>query len=459
MSSILATIETLFESLPTVDAMQTLLVFGFVPIFLFLLSAWCYQSRLAKRRRSGKPVKFIYAMGYVLHKHAGLIALLTFLWTIFLTISQSVYVYHHLTVGTDINYYLQVNLPEYEGVSNIDDAKNLNSLNVVIMEYGNNPIKDQLNPTNGSMSVSLKEALKLHMKQKHDKEVSNSDSSVVQSKITTTSTLAKRARHVQEINKNEPNHDNVIKYKQGIDSESHHSTSTSVKTVKQLLNRLKQQQGSSSLQTSQSQTLSIVYHTDNWDNMLTADNLINICRTEQKMIQEMTCLNIWHYKSMIPTIFDISTCTYYTSFEQSLYKFGLSENEAYVEDSISSIYPRSNILISFFKTGTCSNYNENQLVKMFNNIEIDNIEITYVSEDFIQIEFNNAIYDALYYSIVTIIFCLGFMIFGVRGIIITILTLFSIIISIIHASSILPYWDYGSFSAFNVLSIFILIGK
>jgi hypothetical protein len=461
MPSTLTALETLFESLPELDAVQTLLIFGLVPIALFLLVSWCYQSKLTKKRSSGRQVKFIYAMGHVVHKYAGVITLLSILWAIVLAILQSVYVYHHLTVGTDINYYLQVNSPEYEGVSNIDDAQNLNSLNIILMNYGD---------TDTVYDAGLTKMLRLHREQQEMMREQQQQEEAQKLSYTATigihgdlkfetqdtllSIMAKRAMDVQQPFRRDTKQ---------LATENTKKQDLSVKTVKELIKSLSKNQNKEfnepSLQTSTTQSFSIVYHTDNWDNMLTADNLVNICRTEQKLIQQMTCINFDKYKSMIPTIFDLSTCTYFTSFEDSLYKFGLSENSPYVEDGISATYPRSDILISFFKTGTCTDYSEDQLVSMFDKVEVDNVEITYVSQDFVQLEFDAAIFDALYYSAVTIIFCAGFMLLSVRGLIVTMITLFCIIISIVHASAILPYWDYGSFSAFNVLSIFILIGE
>lgn len=205
--------------------------------------------------------------------------------------------------------------------------------------------------------------------------------------------------------------------------------------------------------------LSLVYHTNNWGNVLTESNLVSVCKSEQKIIANMKCLDTSGYKSAIPLVFNPQTCQYLTSYSQSLYVFGLSENAPYVQDNVDSSNPQSGILLSYFHLGSCgSSYSYTKFYDQVNGNCQNGIKSCNVVNQYFNAEFQDDIINAIQVSIFSLVVCSIFMIFAVRGIIVAFITVYSIFVSTICAAAFLRLWGYGTFSAFNFVSIFILLG-
>ena len=206
-------------------------------------------------------------------------------------------------------------------------------------------------------------------------------------------------------------------------------------------------------------TLSLVYHTNNWDNLLTDSNLISVCKSEQQIIANMKCLDTSGYKSAIPLVFNPQTCQYLTSYSQSLYVFGLSDNAPYVQDNIDSSNPQSGILLSYFHLGSCgSSYTYQQFYDSTNQNCENGIKSCNVVNQYFNAEFQDDIINAIRISLYSLVICSIFMVLAVRGLIVAVFTVYSIFVSTICAAAFLRLWGYGTFSAFNFVSIFILLG-
>ena len=169
--------------------------------------------------------------------------------------------------------------------------------------------------------------------------------------------------------------------------------------------------------------LSLVYHTNNWENVLTESNLISVCKSEQQIIANMKCLDTDGYKSAIPLVFNPQTCQYLTSYSQSLYVFGLSENAPYVQDNVDSSNPQSGILLSYFHLGSCgSSYSYKTFYDEVNENCENGIKTCNVVIQYFNAEFQEDIINAIQISIFSLVVCSIFMVLAVRGIIVAVIT-------------------------------------
>lgn len=213
--------------------------------------------------------------------------------------------------------------------------------------------------------------------------------------------------------------------------------------------------------TSASDTLQLIYHTHDWGNVITEDHLMGICLTERNILQDVTCLDSSSYKSMIPSVFNATSCEFRESFQpfnDSLSFFGTAENAFYVSDTIEYLSPASDVVVSYFKVGNCKEVERTDFETLVDAASVGGIEIAYVSKQYIKNEFMLNEADLQYWTAGSLILCIAFMVLGVRGFILSLTTLICIVVSFINALAILPWWNYKTYSTFNALSIFVLLG-
>lgn len=199
-----------------------------------------------------------------------------------------------------------------------------------------------------------------------------------------------------------------------------------------------------------------VYHTGSWQNVLTSDLLVDICLTEKKFLSELSgCLGS-DESSMITLIFD-SSCQYRTSYEESLYLFGLEQNSQYVENNVDPSDPTSHILISYLSVA-CS-LSLNQVNNAIDKSTVGHIHINYAQTDLIMDAFLSSGLHDLKLSVIAVIVC--FVILSVSlnfNFFFATITIICILFSLIISVGLLPAFGYDYFSAFNVLAIFVITG-
>jgi hypothetical protein len=100
-----------------------------------------------------------------------------------------------------------------------------------------------------------------------------------------------------------------------------------------------------------SSAVALVYHEQSWGNIYTESSLQNICLVEKSIREQMTCFDITSGYSIMPKLFDISTCDYLTSYDDALYQLSLAENALFVQDQAGS--SKGSILLSYVRLGHC----------------------------------------------------------------------------------------------------------
>jgi hypothetical protein len=202
--------------------------------------------------------------------------------------------------------------------------------------------------------------------------------------------------------------------------------------------------------------LVVVYHTATWKNVLTSDLLIDICQTEKNFIAELSgCIGA-DESSMIALIFT-PDCQYRTSYEESLYLFGLEENSQYVENNVNPNDPVSHILVSYLSV-TCS-LKLSEVNSAVSQSTVGHIHINYAQTDLIIEAFLNSGLHDIKLSVIAVLICyvilsvslhFNFFFAGV--------TILCILLALTIAIGLLPAFGYDYLSAFNVLAIFVITG-
>jgi hypothetical protein len=297
---------------------------------------------------------------WMLFNLAPLIAILMILWGLVISGIQALYLSEHATLATDLDYYLKVDIPQYEVVDLIDQAEQVHSMNYYFAQ------------------VSFPKP--------------------------PSSPFRRR------------------------------------------------------LKSSSNQNLGLIYHTNDWQNMLSEQNMVSACETELNILKNVPCIDTSSSHSLLHSVFRPGTCHFRTSYADALWSFGQPDNSQYVADNVDANNPESAIISSLFELGTCGEFTVQGLQDELNDQSEGGVEVTYVCPSFITKAFQDGIYNGAYISVLALIMSAIFIAISVRGVVVTIVTLISIFISVINAAAILCDFRYGSFSAFNVLSIFILIG-
>jgi hypothetical protein len=216
--------------------------------------------------------------------------------------------------------------------------------------------------------------------------------------------------------------------------------------------------GQRRLSASGSPTLGLIYHKSNWENMLSEENMISACKTEKNIRANIDCIDFSSSSSLLASVFNMETdCHFRRSYADALHTFSLSANSEYVADNVDPNNPRSSIIGSVFHLGSCSK-NSDKMDSLLSAQSANDVKVAFLSTPYINSSFQDAIMNGIIVSIVALVVCSVFILFSVRGVIITLTTLFCIVVSVINAATVLSDFGYESFSAFNVLSIFILIG-
>jgi hypothetical protein len=202
--------------------------------------------------------------------------------------------------------------------------------------------------------------------------------------------------------------------------------------------------------------LVVVYHTGSWKNVLTSDLLIDICLTEMNVLSELTKCVGSDESSMIQLIFT-PDCQYRTSYEESLYLFGLEENSPYVENNVNPNDPISHVLISYFSV-TCS-LSLSDVNSAVDASTVGHIHINYAQTDLIIEAFLSSGLHDIKLSVVAVIICYVILSISLHfNFFFAGITILCILLALVIAVGLLPAYGYDYLSAFNVLAIFVITG-
>ena len=217
---------------------------------------------------------------------------------------------------------------------------------------------------------------------------------------------------------------------------------------------------SDSRRLSSSNSMVIIYHTTSWDDLLQSSELQKICQNEKNVLLNMKCIDSTYRYSIIQNIFVDADCssTIQVSSDQFREFILMPENQIFFQNNLDRNNPKSSIILSYFKSISCDSLSVQTFQSKLSDLIGNNIKYSYIENNLIEEEFINAVFNALYLSALAIMASIIVTFICLHGIFITIMTYFSIFVSLIFAAGFLPLGGYGNFSAFNILSLYILIG-
>jgi hypothetical protein len=203
----------------------------------------------------------------------------------------------------------------------------------------------------------------------------------------------------------------------------------------------------------------IIYHTSDWSELLSdPDTLANICLTERNIRLQNNCLGTGML-TILGSFFDVWSCKPTGNAVNAVRSMSPEVLATYFEDGINSGSPQSHIIISGTTSGSCHGSEDSvEMAKLLNSYAVGNVQVTYAETSYLQDDFVLAVIDAAFLTIAGIVLSVVFFMFWIRGVVCGFATVFCIVGSIVAAAGTLETWQYGSFSAFNVMAVFILIG-
>ena len=200
--------------------------------------------------------------------------------------------------------------------------------------------------------------------------------------------------------------------------------------------------------------LAIVYHTADYSNLLTAPHLEAICKTEKSFLSNVGCFDPHSIKSIVPTLFWNDTCIAKPSNPAVFTTF---QNEPYLEDNINYVNPTSNVVISYFDSSSCDSYSYSSFQSLLNSYTQGSIQVTFVNPTFITSQFKDVTTGAYSVTGFALLIATGFLVFGLRGLLMTMAVFYAMAISFVTAVGTLPYAKYQFFSMYNILSVYMMI--
>lgn len=439
-------LEAIVNNTPTYQPYRVVIVFAGVPIlgfFLVLAVYSCFGKTFDEKRNKPIPYskRFRRNIPKLVFKYSHWIGIASILWSALVMIVQACFIYNHLGLATELDYYLKIDIPEYEAVDLINLAEDSYSLYSYLQ--GSAAQRKLIISTKTNDSWFQRSAEDLAFQQETDlNAMMNRIFSTGVKKSSSASLYSSRAS--ETLIKQFTGISSVFKYI-NFDEERQNSISNSL-------------QEKARRRLSSTTSLALVYHLGSWDNILLENNLVSACRTERNILKNVQCINLQDGTSLLGSVFNEDTCQFTVSYEEALETITLSDNSDYVEDNVDPSNPVSALIGSLFKVGTCDDISLDSFESQLSAQSVGGVETVYISSTFITKAFEDAIYNGVYVSAIALIFGSIYIFLSVQGFLATLMTLYSILVSVVNAAAVLIDFEYGTFSAFNVLSVFILIG-
>lgn len=201
--------------------------------------------------------------------------------------------------------------------------------------------------------------------------------------------------------------------------------------------------------------VAVVYHTSDYSNLLTTANLKAICQTEKSFLNNVGCFNPSSIKSIIPSIFWNNTCVAKQFNPEAV--FTSFQNEPYLQDNINYVNPTSNVVISYFDSNSCDSYSYSSFQSLLSSYTKAPIQVTFVNTHFINTQFQDITTGAYSVTGIALLITVGFLIFGLRGLLMTIAIFYTMAVAFVTAIGVLPYANYQYFSMYNIISVYMMI--
>lgn len=441
------TLDTIVKSTPTYQPYRVVIVFAGVPVlgFLLVLAVYSYFGKTYDEKRN-VPIpyskRFRRNLPLLVFKYSPWIGIACILWAAIIMIVQACFIYNHLGLATELDYYLKIDIPEYEAVDLINLAGDSYSLYAYLKGSSvqrkltiTGKKEDSGFPRGGPEDLTFQQDIRLNAMMDR----------IFSTKVKKHSSPSAHSSQASEaLMKQFMGTSSLFKYIK-FDENSFNFISTPLE--EKARRRL-----------SSTTSLALVYHLGSWDNILLENNLVSACRTERNILKNVQCINLQDGTSLLGSVFNEDTCQFTVSYQEALETITLSDNSDYVEDNVDPSNPVSAVIGSLFKVGSCDDMSTDSFESQLSAQSVGDVETVYISSTFITKAFEDAIYNGVYVSAIALIFGSIYIFLSVQGLLATIMTLYSILVSVVNAAAVLIDFEYGTFSAFNVLSVFILIG-
>eukprot|EP01038_Epipyxis_sp_PR26KG_P012680 gene12680-17002_t len=212
--------------------------------------------------------------------------------------------------------------------------------------------------------------------------------------------------------------------------------------------------------------LRIIYHYSKgnkhqFSNVLTRTNLLSVCNTEKNILAGLTCLDTSYYRSIMPDLFDMDTCSLKASYSSTIASIDRYQNEIYLSDSSyltaqsTTENIQSEVLISYFKIGSCHTMTNNDFQTELSKYNVGNIDMLFSSSHFNKNAMNAMQYRVMKYGLGSLALGSLYFISTVRGFICAVITIIGLVAASLAAITLLPYFGYSSISFLNVIGFLI----
>lgn len=205
----------------------------------------------------------------------------------------------------------------------------------------------------------------------------------------------------------------------------------------------------------------LIYHSSNYDEILSnTDLLTDICNTERNIRSQSPCLGLSTFATVLSAFFDVKTCELVVPDPVAAARsLSSDETAAYFEDGFNANDPQTHVIISVTTSGTChGSENSVEMADVLHSYQVGSAKVSYAETSYLQDDFVLAVIYCAFLTIAGLALSVVFFTYWIRGLICGFTTVYIICGSIVLAAGTLETWQYGSFSAFNVMAVYILIG-
>jgi hypothetical protein len=201
------------------------------------------------------------------------------------------------------------------------------------------------------------------------------------------------------------------------------------------------------------QDIVLVYHHQNWDNMLTSQSLQHVCEAEMGILDVFeSCAGLQSMATIVPIVFR-KNCTYKIPFRYALSLLTSPANSEFVQDSLQhgARGVQSAVILSYL-SWECLGYTTQQIESKFAKaLKGIPIEVTYAQIDHLNNQVTMAIYadvQLLCMSVIGAFLVVGYFYVSMGAAVVC-----ATICTVVVSTSLLITFDYTSLSVLNMLAL------
>jgi uncharacterized membrane protein YgcG len=209
--------------------------------------------------------------------------------------------------------------------------------------------------------------------------------------------------------------------------------------------------------------MNFVYHLGDFGDILSENNLVNVCRTERNLIQNLPCLGLEEYesyafRSFIAKQFNTSTCEFLTSYEDTRSKIGYSPYSNFFYDRAMYSDTHSPVLISYLRLGTCGqDYTTNEFVNLVNDYGVGGTRVVVASYHHFKTQLLNETDNMATVMFYSTLLAFIFLVLSVRGVVVAVATIGCVVLSLTCAAAMVTHYNFVGFSVFNSVALIVLL--